>query len=135
MRAALQRRHHDDGFTMIEVATVMMILGTLAAIAIPSLFTQREHGWQAQAISDVRNAAVEVEAFATLDQVYPSGQAEFDTLELNTSPGVTLTYSANSSATEFCILADHAELPDAAEAVYAPGGARAGDSCPAFVNP
>jgi type IV pilus assembly protein PilA len=56
----------DDGFTLIELLVVMIIIGVLAAIAIPLFLNQRTKGYEATAKSDAQAIATDV-ASAVID--------------------------------------------------------------------
>lgn len=63
MRKSLDE--NQKGFTLIELLVVVIIIGILAAIAIPMFLKQREKAWEKTVISDIRNATNAAEAFAT----------------------------------------------------------------------
>jgi len=77
-RIMKQRDERDAGFTLIELLVVVIIIGILAAIAIPVFLNQRNAARAAAVESDVRNTAIQIETYYTQNQAYPTDQTELD---------------------------------------------------------
>ena len=75
MLARLQKaqEEHEEGFTLIELLVVIIIIGILAAIAIPVFLSQRQKGYDAGIKSDLRNAATAEESYLTDSDHYFAG--------------------------------------------------------------
>jgi type IV pilus assembly protein PilA len=60
----------SDGFSLVEVLVVILIIGILAAIAIPAFVGQRDRASDAEAKTGARNVATVMETYSSDDQSY-----------------------------------------------------------------
>lgn len=96
-----------SAFTLIEILIVLVVIGILAAIAIPKYSHARERSYLAAVQSDLVNLATQQEVYHSDHQTYASTMSEL-TDYLPTS-GVTVTIN-EASGTGWAATAVHAAL-------------------------
>ena len=86
---------NNKGFTLIELLIVVVIIGILAAIAIPKFSATREKAYFAAMKSDLKNLASQQEIYYADNYAYTTDKA---TLGFVQSEGVTVTVGAASNS-------------------------------------
>ena len=89
------RTHTRTGFTLIELLIVVLIIGILAAIAIPKFQNSKGKAYASTLKSDLRNLATAQEAYYYEKSEYANA---ISLLDISISPGVTLNIVEASSS-------------------------------------
>lgn len=99
IRKSMQEK--DQGFTLVELLVVVIIIGILSAIAIPAFLNQRKKAVDASIKSDLKTVATNLETYYTDEQTYPAASTSSGTpptLAIGTGTNaITVTLSSGNT--------------------------------------
>jgi type IV pilus assembly protein PilA len=93
-----QRAQSEKGFTLIELLVVILIIGILAAIALPAFLNQRGKAQDTEAKSAARTAQTAMETFYTDEQDYNADAGVLQGIEPALNEGVASSLAVTKGA-------------------------------------
>ena len=103
------RAHGQEGFTLIELLVVILIIGILAAVAIPAFLNQKSKATDANVKSDINTAQTALETYYTDNETYAiTANTDLSNIEPTLSQSFNAPESltvSNATATGYTITA------------------------------
>jgi len=121
----MKQRDQQRGFTLIELLIVVVIIGILAAIAIPKFASAREKSYLGAVVTDMKNFATQQELYHSNNTYYANHVDAVSTMVM--SEGVNITVN-ESDGRGWAATGWHDALPDRQCGIYygvaSPGSAQ-----------
>jgi type IV pilus assembly protein PilA len=91
---------HQDGFTLIELLVVILIIGILAAIALPAFLNQRQKGMDTQAKVMLTTARTAFATFYLNEGSYNATEGDLEAIEPALGDAIDFTVSGTATTWE-----------------------------------
>ena len=117
-----------DGFTLIELLIVIVVIGILAAIAIPKYSEMKEKSYIASVTADLKNMASQQEIYLANEHIYAPTVADLD---INLTDAVTVSIN-EATGSGWAATGTHAGLAGRQCGIFF-GNAAASNAAPATV--
>ncbi|QSX33515.1 type II secretion system major pseudopilin GspG [Shewanella avicenniae] len=76
----MQRNNRQQGFTLLEIMVVIVILGMLAALVVPNIMGNKEKADQQKAVSDIVSLENQLDMYKLDNSKYPTTEQGLDAL-------------------------------------------------------
>lgn len=101
----LTSQENEEGFTLVEILVVILVIGILAAIAIPVFLNQRQVANDAAVESDAHNAVLAVESYFTANP--NGGMPDLAYMRANAPKSANVVIALHGNRNDYCIEGKH----------------------------